>query len=202
FDVVQTREPGATKVGMRLRAILLDATHQGLSSRAEALMYAADRAEHVEKVIRPALQRGAMVVSDRYVDSSLAYQGAGRALDRAEVERLNTWATGGLLPDLTVVIDVPPEVALARFASPADRMESEPLEFHERVRREFRALAAADPERYLVVDGTQPPEEIARIVQDRSREILPDPIPADAESATRTIPIVRDCPTPVSACGA
>jgi len=192
FDVVQTREPGATKVGMRLRAILLDATHQGLSSRAEALMYAADRAEHVEKVIRPALQRGAMVVSDRYVDSSLAYQGAGRALDRAEVERLNTWATGGLLPDLTVVIDVPPEVALARFASPADRMESEPLEFHERVRREFRALAAADPERYLVVDGTQPPEEIARIVQDRAREILPDPIPADAESATSTIPIVRD----------
>jgi dTMP kinase len=192
FDVVQTREPGATKVGMRLRAILLDAAHQGLSPRAEALMYAADRAEHVEKVIRPALQRGAMVVSDRYVDSSLAYQGAGRALDRAEIARLNTWATGGLLPDLTVVIDVPPKVALARFASPADRMESEPLEFHERVRREFRALAAADPGRYLVVDGTQSPEEIARIVQDRAREILPDPIPADAESATGTIPIVRD----------
>jgi dTMP kinase len=192
FDVEQTREPGATKVGMRLRAILLDSAHHGLSARAETMLYAADRAEHVEKVIRPALRRGAMVVCDRYVDSSLAYQGAGRALDKEDVARINEWATGGLVPDLTVLVDVPPEVGLARFASPADRIEAEPLEFHERVRREFRALAAAEPERYLVVDGTLPPEEIARQVQDRVREILPDPVPEDAEDATHTMPVIRE----------
>mgnify|MGYP002621085359 CR=1 FL=1 len=192
FDVEQTREPGATKVGMRLRAILLDSAHHGLSARAETMLYAADRAEHVEKVIRPALRRGAMVVCDRYVDSSLAYQGAGRALDKEDVARINEWATGGLVPDLTVLVDVPPEVGLARFASPADRIEAEPLEFHERVRREFRALAAAEPERYLVVDGTLPPEEIARQVQDRVREILPDPVPDDAEDATHTMPVIRE----------
>ncbi|GAA5085701.1 dTMP kinase [Thermocatellispora tengchongensis] len=192
YDVVQTREPGSTKVGMRLRAILLDAAHQGLSARSEALLYAADRAEHVEKVIRPALHRGATVVSDRYVDSSLAYQGAGRALDQSDIAKVNAWATGGLTPDLTVLIDVPPSVGLARFASPADRIESEPIEFHERVRREFRALAAADPDRYLVVDGTQAQEEVSRIIQDRVREILPDPIPHDSETATGTIPAIRD----------
>ncbi|MEV4094287.1 dTMP kinase [Streptosporangium saharense] len=192
FDVVQTREPGSTKVGMRLRAILLDAVHQGLSARSEALLYAADRAEHVEKVIRPALGRGSLVISDRYVDSSLAYQGAGRALDPADVERLNRWATGGLVPDLTVLIDTPPSVGLARLGGAADRIESEPLEFHERVRREFRALAAAEPERYLVVDGTLPQERISQIIHDRMREIMPDPVPQEAEDATGTIPVIRD----------
>ncbi|MEV0974583.1 dTMP kinase [Microtetraspora glauca] len=192
FDVVQTREPGSTKVGMRLRAILLDAAHQGLSARSEALLYAADRAEHVEKVIRPALQRGSTVVCDRYVDSSLAYQGAGRALDPEDVARVNSWATGGLLPDLTVLIDVPPSVGLRRMASPADRIESEPMEFHERVRREFRALAAAAPDRYLVVDGTLPQNEISRLIQDRVREVLPDPVPQETEAATGTIPAIRD----------
>ncbi|ETK35266.1 dTMP kinase [Microbispora sp. ATCC PTA-5024] len=192
FDVVQTREPGSTKVGMRLRAILLDASHQGLSPRAEAMLYAADRAEHVEKVIRPALYRGSTVISDRYVDSSLAYQGAGRSLDRAEVERVNAWATGGLVPDLTVLIDLPPSVGLRRMASPADRIEAEPLEFHERVRREFRALAAAGPDRYFVVDGTLPQEEVSRLIQDRVREILPDPVPQEAEAATGTMPAIRD----------
>ncbi|MDF5759080.1 dTMP kinase [Spongiactinospora sp. TRM90649] len=192
FDVVQTREPGSTKVGMRLRAILLDAAHQGLSARSEALLYAADRAEHVEKVIMPALVRGAMVITDRYVDSSLAYQGAGRALDPADVTRINAWATGGLTPDLTVLIDVPPAIGLSRFASPADRIESEPPEFHERVRREFRTLAAAEPDRYVVIDGTQPQEEVSRLIQDRVREILPDPVPDDSEDATGTIPAIRD----------
>ncbi|PZG34578.1 dTMP kinase [Spongiactinospora gelatinilytica] len=192
FDVVQTREPGSTKVGMRLRAILLDAAHQGLSPRSEALLYAADRAEHVEKVIMPALTRGAVVVTDRYVDSSLAYQGAGRSLDRAEVVRLNGWATGGLVPDLTVLIDVPPSVGLTRFASPADRIESEPLEFHERVRREFRALAAAEPDRYVVIDGTLTQAEVNRLIQDRVREILPDPVPHDSEDSTGTMPAIRD----------
>ncbi|WP_432927385.1 dTMP kinase [Microbispora sp. CA-135349] len=192
YDVVQTREPGSTKVGMRLRAILLDAAHQGLSPRAEAMLYAADRAEHVEKVIRPALHRGSTVVCDRYVDSSLAYQGAGRSLDQEDVARINKWATGGLVPDLTVLIDVPPSVGLQRMASPADRIEAEPLEFHERVRREFRALAAADPERYLVVDGTLDQREVTRLIQDRVREILPDPVPQEAEEATGTMPAIRD----------
>ncbi|GAA2844789.1 hypothetical protein GCM10010517_01090 [Streptosporangium fragile] len=192
YDVVQTREPGSTKVGMRLRAILLDAVHQGLSARSEALLYAADRAEHVEKVIRPALYRGSMVISDRYVDSSLAYQGAGRALDPGDVTRINSWATGGLVPDLTVLIDTPPSVGLARLGGAADRIESEPLEFHERVRREFRALAAAEPERYVVIDGTLPQEEIARLIQDRVREVLPDPVPQESEDATGTIPAIRD----------
>lgn len=192
FDVVQTREPGSTKVGMRLRAILLDAAHQGLSARAETLLYAADRAEHVEKVIRPALYRGAMVTCDRYVDSSLAYQGAGRELEPQDVAKVNSWATSGLVPDLTVLIDVPPSVGLSRLGSPADRIESEPLQFHERVRREFRALAAADPDRYLVVDGLQSQEEISRLIQDRVREILPDPVPQETEAITGTMPAIRD----------
>lgn len=192
FDVVQTREPGSTKVGMRLRAILLDAVHQGLSARSEALLYAADRAEHVEKVIRPALYRGSMVISDRYVDSSLAYQGAGRALDRADVVRINTWATGGLVPDLTVLIDTPPSVGLARLGGAADRIEAEPLEFHERVRREFRSLAAAEPDRYVVIDGTLPQDQISLLIHDRVRELLPDPVPQESEDVTGTMPAIRD----------
>ncbi|MFC7591659.1 dTMP kinase [Nonomuraea antimicrobica] len=192
YDVVQTREPGSTKVGMRLRAILLDAAERGLSARSEALLYAADRAEHVEKVIRPALYRGSIVVTDRYVDSSLAYQGAGRALDPGDVSKINAWATGGLVPHLTVLIDTPPEVGLARLGGAADRIESEPLEFHERVRKEFRALAAAAPERYLVVDGTQPQDVITRQIQDRIREILPDPVPRESEDITGTMPAIRD----------
>jgi dTMP kinase len=192
FDVVQTREPGATKIGMRLRAILLDAAERGLSARAEALLYAADRAEHVEKVIRPALYRGALVVCDRYVDSSLAYQGAGRSLDPEDVSKVNAWATGGLVPHLTVLIDTPPELGLSRLGGAVDRIEAEPLEFHERVRKEFRALAAAAPERYLVVDGTLPTGEITREIQDRIREILPDPVPEESEDATGTMPAIRD----------
>lgn len=192
FDVVQTREPGSTKVGMRLRAILLDAAERGLSARSEALLYAADRAEHVEKVIRPALGRGAIVVTDRYVDSSLAYQGAGRALDPGDVAKVNAWATGGLVPHLTVLIDTPPEIGLTRLGGAADRIESEPLEFHEAVRKEFRALAAAGPERYLVVDGTLEPGEITRSIQDRVREILPDPVPQESEDVTGTMPAIRD----------
>ncbi|MBE1588700.1 dTMP kinase [Nonomuraea angiospora] len=191
YDVVQTREPGSTKVGMRLRAILLDAAERGLSARSEALLYAADRAEHVEKVIRPALYRGSLVITDRYVDSSLAYQGAGRALDPEDVSKINAWATGGLVPHLTVLIDTPPQVGLTRLGGAADRIESEPLDFHERVRKEFRALAAAAPERYLVVDGTLAPEEITRQIQDRIRDILPDPVPQESEDATGTMPAIR-----------
>ncbi|MFG6193364.1 dTMP kinase [Nonomuraea sp. JJY05] len=191
YDVVQTREPGSTKVGMRLRAILLDAAERGLSARSEALLYAADRAEHVEKVIRPALYRGSLVITDRYVDSSLAYQGAGRALDPKDVSKINSWATGGLVPHLTVLIDTPPQVGLTRLGGAADRIESEPLDFHERVRKEFRALAAAAPERYLVVDGTLAPEVITQLIQDRIRDLLPDPVPQESEDATGTMPAIR-----------
>jgi dTMP kinase len=192
YDVVQTREPGSTKVGMRLRAILLDAAERGLSARSEALLYAADRAEHVEKVIRPALHRGSLVITDRYVDSSLAYQGAGRALDPEDVSKINAWATGGLVPHLTVLIDTPPEIGLTRLGGAVDRIEAEPLEFHQRVRKEFRALAAAAPERYLVVDGTQPLDVITRQIQDRIHDMLPDPVPEEAEDVTGTMPAIRD----------
>ena len=179
-------------MGMRLRVILLDKETTGLSSRAETLLYAADRAQHVAEVIRPALQRGAIVVTDRYVDSSLAYQGAGRELKVKEIAEVNRWATGGLTPDLTIILDVPSEVGLGRFASPADRIESEPREFHERVRRGFRALAEAEPHRYLVIDGTQPQQEISRQIHDRVRAILPDPVPATAEAVTSTMPVISD----------
>jgi dTMP kinase len=192
FDVVMTREPGSTKMGMRLRALLLDKQSSGLSPRAETLLYAADRAQHVAEVIQPALRRGAIVVTDRYVDSSLAYQGAGRELKVNEITDVNRWATSGLVPDLTIVLDVPADVGLTRFASPADRIESEPREFHERVRRGFRALADAEPHRYLVIDGTQPQTEISRQIHDRVRAILPDPVPASAEDETSTMPAIKD----------
>ncbi|WP_432090745.1 dTMP kinase [Streptomyces sp. NRRL F-5630] len=172
-EVVLTREPGATPVGKRLRSILLDVSSAGLSHRAEALLYAADRAEHVDTVVRPALERGAIVITDRYVDSSVAYQGAGRDLSPVEVARISRWATGGLVPNLTVLLDVPPEAARERFTEAPDRLESEPAEFHARVRAGFLTLAAAAPERYLVVDGAQEPESVTRTVRHRLDQLLP-----------------------------
>jgi len=192
YDVVSTHEPGATKVGMRLRALLLDTAHAGLSPRAETLMYAADRAEHVATVILPALERGAIVVTDRYVDSSLAYQGAGRRLPLSYVTDLNKWATGGLVPDLTILLDLAPIEGLSRRERSADRLEAEPLDFHQRVRAGFRALADADPQRYLVLDAGRPPAEVSREIQDRIRPLLPDPVPQVAEANTGSIPVVRD----------
>jgi dTMP kinase len=192
YDVVSTQEPGATKIGMRLRAMLLDTANAGLSPRAEALMYAADRAEHVSSVVEPALNRGAIVVTDRYVDSSLAYQGTGRKLPLADVAKVNRWATGGLTPDLTILLDLPPETGLHRRAASADRLEAEPSDFHERVRAGFRQLADAEPRRYLVLDATRPPEEISRQIQDRVREMLPDPVPPSAEEITGTFPAITD----------
>jgi dTMP kinase len=192
YDVVTTREPGATKIGMRLRAVLLDTAHRGLSARAETLLYAADRAEHVSSVILPALERGAVVVTDRYVDSSLAYQGAGRNQPTAEVAKLNEWATGGLVPELTVLLDMPPANGLGRRARSADRLEAEPLDFHERVRRGFLGLASAEPERYLVLDASQPPEDVSRAIQERVRDMLPDPIPPMAEANTGSFPAILD----------
>ncbi|MGH3397543.1 MAG: dTMP kinase [Streptosporangiaceae bacterium] len=192
YDVVATHEPGATKVGMRLRALLLDNTLDGLAPRAETLMYAADRAEHVAAVIAPALDRGSIVVTDRYVDSSVAYQGAGRRLSAEEITSINKWATGGLTPDLTILLDLAPVEGLSRAARSGDRLESEPMEFHQRVRSGFLARAHAEPERYLVLDATRPPGEVSREIQAKVRDLLPDPVPMTAEETTGSFPAVRE----------
>ena len=159
-DVLVTFEPGDTAVGKRLRAILLGHETGELAPQTEALLYAADRAEHVAAVIRPALARGSVVITDRYIDSSLAYQGAGRELTVEEVATLSSWATGGLVPDVTVLLDIDPEIGLRRFAEPADRLEAEPLAFHRRVRQQFLDLAGAAPKRYVVIDASQTPERV------------------------------------------
>ncbi|GAA2939250.1 dTMP kinase [Streptomyces enissocaesilis] len=172
-EVVVTREPGATPIGKRLRSILLDVSSAGLSNRAEALLYAADRAEHVDSVVRPALERGAVVITDRYIDSSVAYQGAGRDLSPTEIARISRWATDGLVPHLTVLLDVSPQTARERFTEAPDRLESEPPEFHARVRHGFLTLAAADPGRYLVVDAGQDPESVTTVVRHRLDQMLP-----------------------------
>lgn len=166
--VTSTHEPGATEFGQRVRSILLDSADGSLTPRAEALLFAADRAHHVDTVIRPALDRGDVVLTDRYVDSSLAYQGAGRALSVEDIRRLSRWATSGLRPDLTVLLDVDPDVGLQRAHAEgggADRLERESPDFHHRVRRAFRALADAAPDRYLVIDASRPPETVAAIVR-------------------------------------
>jgi dTMP kinase len=172
-EVVLTREPGATPTGRQIRSLLLDPASGGIAPRAEALLYAADRAQHVAHVVLPALERGAVVVTDRYVDSSLAYQGAGRALELAEVARLSRWATGGLRPDLTLLLDVDPAVGLARIAGSPDRIEQESLEFHRRVRQGFLDLAASDPDRYLVVSATDAPDVVHAAVRTRVESLLP-----------------------------
>ena len=153
-------------------------------------MYAADRAEHVDSVIMPALERGAVVVPDRFVDSSIAYQGQGRNQPIREVAGLNRWATGGLRPDLTVLLDLPPAAGLGRRAPSADRLEAEPAEFHERVRAGFLAQASSDPDRYLVLDATRPPGELSRTIHDRIRDMLPDPVPPAAEDSTGNFPAI------------
>lgn len=178
-EVVLTREPGATELGVRIRTLLLDPeSGTSPSPRTEALLYAADRAQHVAKVVRPALDRGAVVISDRYVDSSLAYQGSGRDLPGEEVAWLSHWATGGLKPDLVVLLDIDPRVGLARATKGAsgDRLEQESLAFHEAVREKFRDLAAEDSSRYLVLDATATPEEIAAGVIERVAAAVP-PVP-------------------------
>lgn len=155
YEVVHTREPGGSGLGDSIRNVLLHGGH--VYQRAEALLYAADRAQNIAEVVRPALERGAAVVQDRYIDSSLAYQGAGRPMPQDEIRRLNEWATEGLWPALTVLLDVNPELAISRRAAKgqqADRLEREAAEFHHRVREEFLDLAAAEPERFLVLDAS------------------------------------------------
>lgn len=165
LDAVLTREPGATAVGARLRALLLDPATGPVDSRAEALLMAADRAQHVAEVIEPALVSGRHVVTDRFTASSLAYQGYGRGLDVEEVRRLSVWATKGLWPDLVILLVVPPEVAAARLGSDLDRFEAEGDGFHARVARGFAELAAADPGRWVILDGSPPPDEVAGAVR-------------------------------------
>jgi dTMP kinase len=172
--VVRTREPGGTEVGVLIRDIVLH--HRGdIAPRAEALLYAADRAHHVETLVRPALARGEIVLQDRYLDSSVAYQGAGRVLDGGEIRDLSLWATEGALPDVTVLLDVDPATARKRLDAadkPFDRLEAEKSAFHERVRAAFIALADAEPERFLVVDATEPIDVIADAIRARVAERL------------------------------
>ncbi|HET7193467.1 MAG TPA: dTMP kinase [Nocardioides sp.] len=171
YAVRLTFEPGDTEVGRRVRQIVLDPATGELADRTETLLYAADKAEHVEAVVLPALERGEVVITDRYVDSSLAYQGAGRALDLAEVEQVQRWATRDLRPHLTVVLDLAPEHGLGRFAE-RDRIEGESVEFHERVRKAFVEMASADPDHYLVVDARRPVDDIATEVRGRLEPLL------------------------------
>ena len=173
-SVVRTREPGGTEVGVLIRDIVLH--HRGdIAPRAEALLYAADRAHHIATLVRPALERGEVVIQDRYLDSSVAYQGAGRVLDGGEIRDLSLWAAEGALPDVTVLLDVDPATARERLDAadkPFDRLEAEKSAFHERVRAAFLALADAEPERFLVVDATQPIDEIADAIRTRVSERL------------------------------
>lgn len=186
-DVVVTREPGATGIGERIRSLLLGQPGSEVPSpRAEALLYAADRAHHVATVVRPALARGAVVVSDRYIDSSLAYQGAGRTLPVDEVSWLSSWATGGLKPDLVVLLDIDPHTGLSRVAvrsGATDHLEAESVSFHERVRYAFLDLAATDPKHYLVLDAARPADEIADEVARRITELLGTPTGGPNSSA-------------------
>jgi dTMP kinase len=167
-EVVRTREPGATEAGVGIRKLVLGGGD--LDPRTEALLIAADRAEHVAEVIRPALTRGAVVVSDRYVPSSLAYQGKARGLGVAEIARLSAWATGGLDPDVVIVLDVPAENAAQRRTGPQDRMEREPTEFRAMVNQAYRDLAGTFG--WSVIDGTAPVEMVADEVWRLVRPLL------------------------------
>ena len=167
-DTVLTCEPGATALGRAVRELLLGHAHHDMSPAAEALLYFADRAQHVAQVVRPALEAGRTVVSDRYTDSSLAYQGYGRGLDLGLLRGLHALATGGLTPDLTIFLDVPVEEGLARVGRRGDhdRLEAEVREFHDRVREGYRALMVREPGRWVVIDGTGAPDAVARGVRE------------------------------------
>jgi dTMP kinase len=174
--VTLTREPGGTPLGERLREVLLDPQGRGasLDPLAEYLLFAAARAAITAEVIKPALERGDIVVCDRYGDSSLAYQGYGRGVNVDRIRAVNELATAGLRPDLTVLLDLPPETGLARQrGEPSDRFQQEELDFHRRVREGYLALARDEPDRWLVLDGTLPPSEIGELILQRLRELLP-----------------------------
>ncbi|RFA22568.1 dTMP kinase [Subtercola boreus] len=175
--VVRTREPGGTDFGLEVREIVLHSRGH-ITPRAEALLYAADRAQHIATKVRPALDRGEVVIQDRYIDSSVAYQGAGRVLDGAEIRRLSEWATEDLVPDLTVLIDLDESLARERLNSAQkrfDRLEAEKNEFHRRVRESFLSIAKAEPERFVVVDGALSPAEISARIRHRLTPLLVSP---------------------------
>ncbi len=173
-EVVRTREPGGTDVGVEIREIVLH--HRGeIAPRAEALLYAADRAHHIATKVRPALERGDVVIQDRFIDSSIAYQGAGRDLGIDEVRDLSMWATGGLMPDLTILLDLDEDAARLRLDSARtrfDRLESEAASFHRRVRQVYLELAAADPARFLVLDAGNTVEALAESIRSRVLTLL------------------------------
>ncbi|MGD8194270.1 dTMP kinase [Herbiconiux sp. P18] len=172
--VVRTREPGGTDFGAEVREIVLHSRGH-IAPRAEALLYAADRAQHIQTKVRPALERGEVVVQDRYLDSSVAYQGAGRVLDGEEIRELSLWAAEGLLPDLTILLDLDEQAARDRLDGANkrfDRLEAEKGEFHARVRSAFLALAEREPERFIVLDATAEPETIAALIRDRVTDLL------------------------------
>ncbi|MBO3085101.1 dTMP kinase [Cellulomonas fengjieae] len=169
-EVVLTREPGGTELGVLLRDAVLHGDH--VDARTEALIYATDRAHHVASLVRPALARGAVVVTDRYLDSSVAYQGSGRDLGADEVERLSLWAVDGLLPAVTVLLDLDPVAGKARLTGDPDRLERAGDDFHRRTREAFLGRAAAEPARWLVLDATRPVDELAAAVRDRVAPLL------------------------------
>ena len=170
--VVESREPGGTDLGIELREIILHRRGY-IAPRAEALLYAADRAHNIATKVRPALEAGSIVVQDRYIDSSVAYQGAGRVLDAEEVRGISEWATDGLAPDLTILLDLDPAVGRQRIAGGKyDRLEEEKEEFHGRVRSAFLALAKADPERFLVLDATLDRDDLEQAIRARVSALL------------------------------
>jgi dTMP kinase len=172
--VVHSREPGGTDFGLEVRELVLHRRGH-IAARAEALLYAADRAHNIATVVRPALERGDIVIQDRYLDSSMAYQGAGRVLDQAEVRDLSLWATEGLLPDLTVLLDLDESTGRTRLDESRtryDRLEAEADDFHARVRRAYLSLAEAEPDRFLVLDATLAVDELAARIRDRVARLL------------------------------
>ena len=172
--VVHSREPGGSDFGLEVRELVLHRRGH-IAARAEALLYAADRAHNIATVVRPALDRGDVVIQDRYLDSSVAYQGAGRVLDPAEIRDLSLWATENLLPDLTVLLDLHEDTGRTRLDESRtryDRLEAEADDFHARVRAGYLGLAAAEPERFLVLDATLPLDELAARIRERVSALL------------------------------
>lgn len=176
YDVLTTREPGGTRIGDAIRALLLDPSYTEMRPETEILLFSAARAQIVGQVIRPHLARGGIVLCDRFADSTLAYQGYGRQLDLETLRQITSFATGNLVPDLTICLDLPVEVGLQRKRggdrAEWTRMEQEQIAFHERVRRGFLALAAAEPQRWLVLDATRPAEEIQATIRQRVAKYL------------------------------
>lgn len=175
--VLCTHEPGGSRLGQQLRDLLLHSDKQEIDKYTETLLYAADRSLHVSQVILPALAEGMTVLCDRYVDSSYAYQGSGRQLPRAEIEAINRFASHGLLPDLTILLDLPAEQALARLPHKKDRIEQEDLSFFDRVAAEYRQLAMADPARFLVIDATQSIAAVFQQAMDYLQQFMMERLP-------------------------